>query len=137
MKIIFEKGLVEFRAESAEERAKLLALWQMVIDCNGTSGKLAPVGAYVPSLGQGAQFALEGIADLPDLLPDLQASGNCRLRFQDAAVRRNRRCSWLTGAKSALPWGPSDSERPMNRSPWGVRARWKRRARSSWVGILR
>ncbi len=81
MEIIFEKGLVEFRAESAEERAKLLALWQLVIDCNGTSGKLAPVGAYVPSLGQGAKFAIEGIANLPDF-PAIRVTEDCQIFCQ-------------------------------------------------------
>ena len=48
--------------ESDDEKAKLTALWKIMIDCVGDSGKMVPVGEYIPEKGnKSASFYIEGV----------------------------------------------------------------------------
>lgn len=60
MKIDIQKNLVEFTPETADEKAKLEALWRTVVDCVRFNKKLVPVGQYVSSQDKFARFAIEG-----------------------------------------------------------------------------
>jgi len=62
MRIDIEKSRVQFYPENAEEKAKLNALWNIMIDCVGYSRKLVPIGEYVPQKGDAfASFHIEGM----------------------------------------------------------------------------
>ncbi len=62
MKIDIVKTQVSFSPENAEEKAKLEALWKILIDCVGDSRKLVPVGEYNPVKSDaGAFFHIEGL----------------------------------------------------------------------------
>ena len=51
-----------FSPENDEEKAKLTALWKIMIDCVKDSRKLVPVGEYVPvKSDKGASFYIEGL----------------------------------------------------------------------------
>jgi hypothetical protein len=60
MKINLDKNLVEFTPETADEKAKLEALWKLVVDCVRFNKKLVPVGEYVPAKNNMARFVIEG-----------------------------------------------------------------------------
>jgi hypothetical protein len=60
MKINIEKNLVEFTPERPDEKAKLLELWKIVVDCVKFNKKLVPVGEYIPEKNNVARFAIEG-----------------------------------------------------------------------------
>jgi len=48
--------------ETDEEKAKLTALWKILIDCVRDTRKLVPVGEYVPAKNdKGASFYIEGL----------------------------------------------------------------------------
>jgi hypothetical protein len=59
MKIKIEKNLVEFTPESEEETKDLGGLWETIVDCAKFNKKLVPIGEYVPSKENLAQFAIE------------------------------------------------------------------------------
>jgi len=61
MKINIEKSLVEFTPENAGEKAKLVELWRLVVDCARFNKKLVPVGEYLPDHNEFARFAIEGL----------------------------------------------------------------------------
>ncbi|SPD73349.1 conserved hypothetical protein [uncultured Desulfobacterium sp.] len=61
MKINIEKNLVEFTPETPDEKAHLVALWRMVVDCARFNKKLVPVGEYIPDTNKFARFAIEGL----------------------------------------------------------------------------
>lgn len=62
MKIDLEKSRVTFSPESAEEKAKIQAIWKLLVDCVGDSRKLVPIGEYVPqNADTGATFHIEGL----------------------------------------------------------------------------
>jgi len=62
IKIELQKSQVVLSPENDEEKAKLTALWKVLVDCVGDSRKLVPVGEYVPQKGkQGASFHIEGL----------------------------------------------------------------------------
>ncbi len=62
MQINFEKNVVEFYPESAEEKSKIESLWKVLIDCNGTAKKLVPIGDYEPLKNHNAaMFLIEGL----------------------------------------------------------------------------
>lgn len=64
MQIDIERNIVKFSSESAGEQAKLEELWKTLIDCAGTSRKLAPIGEYVPAKNKcSATFFIEGMND--------------------------------------------------------------------------
>jgi hypothetical protein len=61
MKITIEKNLVQVCPENENETADVERLWRMLVDCNGQSLKLAPVGEYVPTKENAATFYVEGL----------------------------------------------------------------------------
>ncbi len=62
MKIEIIKSQVVFSPENSEEKAKLTAVWKILVDCVGDSRKLVPVGEYVPQKNdKGASFYIEGL----------------------------------------------------------------------------
>ncbi len=62
MKIDIVKSQVIFTPENDEEKAKLTAVWNILVDCVGDSRKLVPVGEYVPQKNEkGASFYIEGL----------------------------------------------------------------------------
>jgi len=62
LKIDIEKSRVVLSPESAEEKAKLEAIWRVLVDCVGDSRKLVPIGEYTPLKGDaGASFQIEGL----------------------------------------------------------------------------
>ncbi len=62
MKIDIEKSRVIFSPENSEEKAKLEAIWKVMVDCVGDSRKLVPIGQYSPLKGDtGASFNIEGL----------------------------------------------------------------------------
>lgn len=62
MKIDIEKTRVTFFPESPEEKAKVEAIWRVLVDCVGDSRKLVPIGEYKPKAeGKGASFQIEGL----------------------------------------------------------------------------
>jgi hypothetical protein len=61
MKFQIEKSVVTLCPETQAETDSLEHLWRMLIDCNGPTLTLCPIGEYVPALGEtGAQFHIEG-----------------------------------------------------------------------------
>ncbi len=62
MKIDIEKSRVTLSPENAEEKAKIEAIWRILVDCIGDSRKLVPIGEYTPLKGDaGASFQIEGL----------------------------------------------------------------------------
>ena len=62
MKIDIEKSRVKFSPENAEEKAKLEAIWKILVECVGDSRKLVPIGEYSPQKdNKGATFHIEGL----------------------------------------------------------------------------
>lgn len=62
IKIDIRKSQVLFSPENEEEKAKLTAVWKILVDCVGDSRKLVPVGEYLPQKGsEGAFFHIEGL----------------------------------------------------------------------------
>ena len=62
IKIELEKSRVLLTPESDKERAKLEALWKVLIDCVNDSRKLVPIGEYIPEKGsKTASFTIEGL----------------------------------------------------------------------------
>ena len=59
MKIKVEKNLVELTPESEDETKSLSALWDVIVDCAKFNKKLVPIGEYVPSKENMAQFSIE------------------------------------------------------------------------------
>ncbi len=61
MKITIEKNLVNFCPENDNETSDVERLWRMLVDCTGSSLKLAPVGEYIPAKENSASFYIEGL----------------------------------------------------------------------------
>ena len=62
IKIEIEKSRVMFTPESTEEKARLEALWKLLVDCVGDSRKLVPIGEFVPQKDKKtASFHIEGL----------------------------------------------------------------------------
>jgi hypothetical protein len=62
LKIDIKKTQVYFSPENEEEKAKLTALWKILIDCVKDTRKLVPVGEYVPQKNDtSAAFYIEGL----------------------------------------------------------------------------
>jgi len=59
MKITREKNLVEMTPESDEETKSLQELWNVIVDCVKFNKKLVPVGEFVPTKENKAQFTIE------------------------------------------------------------------------------
>lgn len=86
MKINIDKNLVEFTPETADEKAKLEALWKTVVDCVRFNKKLVPVGQYVPAKDTFARFAIEGIetgsSASQETYAEVYADADCRCYCQ-------------------------------------------------------
>jgi hypothetical protein len=64
IKIDIVKSQVVFTPESDEEKAKLTAIWNIMVDCVRGTRKLVPVGEYVPQKNdKGASFYIEGLQE--------------------------------------------------------------------------
>ena len=62
IKIDIQKNHVVLTPENDEEKAKVTALWKLLVDCVGDSRKLVPIGEYVPQKNDiGASFHIEGL----------------------------------------------------------------------------
>lgn len=62
IKIELKKSQVFFSPENDEEKAKMTALWKILVECIGDSRKLVPVGEYLPQKGSStASFQIEGL----------------------------------------------------------------------------
>ena len=60
MKISIEgPETIKLYPESEHERENLDALWQIIIRCDRDSKVLCPVGEYVPSRHESAQFVIQ------------------------------------------------------------------------------
>ena len=60
MKISMEsEHVIKLIPETEHEKENLDALWKVVIRCVEESKVLVPVGEYVPSRDDGAQFAIQ------------------------------------------------------------------------------
>ena len=63
MKIKLDKSIVEFIPENAAETAELEALWVRMGNCEGDNKKLEPMGVYIPSEKNVAQFHIAGLSE--------------------------------------------------------------------------
>ena len=83
MRINIEKNLVEFTPENPDEKAKLEALWRIMVDCVRFNKKLVPVGEYIPQKNDLARFAIEGMKDQPTGdYPEVFVEVDCRCYCQ-------------------------------------------------------
>ncbi len=78
MKIDIEKNLVELTPERPDEKAKLLELWKIVVDCVRFNKKLVPVGEYIPEKSNIARFAIEGVDSSQTEFAEVYAETDCR-----------------------------------------------------------
>jgi len=80
MRFELKKSLVTLIPESSEERVMLTAVWRQLIDCNGISRQLVPIGEFVPARNHPAQFTIEGEGadDLPEF-PAVVVDFECRV----------------------------------------------------------
>ena len=88
MKIDIEKSRVTLSPENTEEKAKLEAIWRVLVDCVGDSRKLVPIGEYIPqNPGAGATFQIEGL--------DPQESSYVEIRVENEAEVYCKTCNKL------------------------------------------
>jgi len=93
MKIDIVKSQVVFSPENDEEKAKLTAVWKILVDCVGDSRKLVPVGEYVPQKNdKGASFYIEGL--------DAQDSSFAEVRVEKDEQVYCKICNKLLGLKA-------------------------------------
>ncbi len=60
MKISIESPTrIKMILETEHEKESLDALWKVVIRCDKDSKVLCPIGAYIPSQDDGANFAIQ------------------------------------------------------------------------------
>jgi hypothetical protein len=60
MKISMESETrIKIIPESEHEKESLDALWKLVIRCDKDSKVLCPIGAYIPSKDDGANFVIQ------------------------------------------------------------------------------
>jgi hypothetical protein len=60
MKISIESPTrIKMIPESEHEKESLEALWKIVIRCNTDSKVLCPIGSYIPSKDDGANFTIQ------------------------------------------------------------------------------
>ena len=90
MRFALKKSLVTLMPESPEERVMLEAVWRQLIDCNGVSRSLTPIGEFVPARNHPAQFAIEGkgsedLPEFPRVVVDFPCRVYCEIcnRMQD------------------------------------------------------
>jgi len=82
MHITMKKNLVNLEPDTPEERAMMQTLWRTLIDCNGESLKMAPVGEFMPPSRASAQFVIEGpgaesLPDFPKVVVDFPCKVYC------------------------------------------------------------
>ncbi len=83
MKINVEKNLVELTPENSDEKAKLEALWKLMVDCVRFNKKLVPVGEYTPGKNDFARFMIEGEkGGSSDAFPEAYVDADCRCYCQ-------------------------------------------------------
>ena len=74
MKIRIDKDIVTFIPEHAAETAELEALWIKMGNCVGENKRLEPIGVYVPSEKNVANFHIEGLSkEEADAIPEIRA----------------------------------------------------------------
>jgi hypothetical protein len=60
MKISIESPtMIKMIPENEHEKESLDALWKLVIRCDKDSKVLCPIGAYIPSQDDGANFTIQ------------------------------------------------------------------------------
>ena len=60
MKISIESDIrIKLIPESEHEQENLETLWRLIIRCDEDSKVLCPIGAYIPSEHDGANFAIQ------------------------------------------------------------------------------
>lgn len=60
MKISIESPTrIKMIPEAEHEKESLDALWKLVIRCDKDSKVLCPIGAYIPSTDEGANFVIQ------------------------------------------------------------------------------
>jgi hypothetical protein len=78
MKIDIEKSRVSFSPENAEEKAKIEAIWRILVDCVGDSRKLVPIGEYSPQQGNAsASFHIEGLEPQESSYVEVRVDSEC------------------------------------------------------------
>lgn len=82
MKINIDKNLVEFTPETDDEKAKLQALWRLMVDCARFNKRMVPVGEYNPGDQAMARFAIEGLETKTGDYPEAKAPEDCRAYCQ-------------------------------------------------------
>lgn len=90
MQINLHKNLITLTPEKPEERAMVRAIWQLLIDCNGSTRSLVPVGELAPTKNHNAQFVIEGpgadqIPEFANIVVDFECKVFCDTcnRIQD------------------------------------------------------
>ena len=85
VRIDIEKSRVTLFPETAEERAKVEAVWRILVDCVGDSRKLVPIGEYIPHKDENASasFHIEGLDpeehSFADVTVQDRAQVHCRI----------------------------------------------------------
>jgi len=90
MQIKLQKNLVTLMPDTPEERVMVQAVWRLLIDCNGQSRTLAPIGELNTAKNHQAQFVIEGhdadqLPDCPAIAVDFDCKVYCDTcnRIQD------------------------------------------------------
>ncbi len=60
MRFRMEKNVVEFFPESPQETVEFEVLWRRLVDCVRDTGRLVPIGEFVPEKKNSAMFHIEG-----------------------------------------------------------------------------
>ena len=90
MQISIEKNIITLLPETPTERIMTQAVWRLLIDCNGQSMSLAPIGELAPGKNHQAQFVIEGpgadqLPQFPNIVVDFDCKVYCDIcnRFED------------------------------------------------------
>ncbi len=93
MRIDIIKSRVMFYPQTAEEKAKLEAIWRLLVECVGESRKLVPVGEYVPQKDdRRVTFHIEGV--------DPEENTYVEIRLESDADLYCRTCSKVISLKA-------------------------------------
>ena len=98
MRISIINSRVTFYPQNREEKAKVEAIWRILVDCVGDSRKLVPIGEYVPDKGdEGASFYIEGL--------EANDSTYVEIRVEEDSEVYCRTCSKVVSIKAgdAIP----------------------------------
>ncbi len=77
MNITIDKNIVSLKPDSPQETASLETLWRIIIDCMGDSKKLTPIGEYIPSKENIANFTIEGVPGGKTVLSEQTSTTDC------------------------------------------------------------